>query len=177
MKALLRRKLVGVVLLVLASASAARGGEIPKGYRGVYQDAGASVRLELKESKAVLQVQGASYRADVEREDRAKLYEQLLKGKTFVYIPAPKRGEETMEVFWVIPAATGQKAEGGVTAYRAEVLYMRINREQPQEVSSLKVVFSRDGMVMLDTAARKWQVGWGAQAAEYDMRRVAAVKS
>ena len=158
--------------LVLLAVANARAGEIPKGYRGVYRDAASTVRLELKESKALLEVGGAAYKADVERESYAKVYEGLLKGKPFLYIPQPRGNAGTLEVYWVTPNLSTQKAEGGLTAYRADIIYMRLNREQPTEVASLKIVHSKDGMVMLDTVKRVWQAGWGAEFGEYDLRRV-----
>lgn len=166
-----RERLMTAALLFFVAAWA-RAGEIPKGYRGVYRDAAQTVRLELRESKALLEVNGAAYRADVERENYAKIYEGMLKGKPYLYIPQPRGKEEALEVYWITPKLSTQKMEGGLTAYRADIIYMRLNREQPTEVATLKIIHSKDGMVMLDTVKRVWQAGWGAEFGEFDLRRV-----
>jgi hypothetical protein len=176
MKTHMKRSAAMLAILLLIALPAS-GGEIPKGYRGVYASIDKRIRMELKESKATLDISGILYRADVEREDSAKIYEQLSKGRPYVYIQNPARGQNVLDVFWVTPELATQKAVGGLVAYRAHVLYMRLNREQPSDVPSIKIVFSKDGMVLLDAMTRRWQVGWGTEFAEHEMVRAASTRN
>lgn len=161
------------VLSSLLAAVPASADEIAKGYRGTYRDAGNTVRLELRKDKATLTAAGATRTAEFKRTDYTDAYEHLLKGKTFVYLVRAKSGANTFDVYWITPQASTRKEEGGLVAYRAQILYARINRDQPANVASLKVVHSTDGMVTLDTTTRRWQAGWGREAAEYEMLREA----
>ena len=164
------KRILAAAALSAAAAAPHRADEIARGYRGVYRDRSGAVRLELAKSKARLDAGGKTFDAEFKRAEVAQVYDLLLKGRAFVYLVKSPPGGDVFELYWVTPDASTRREGGGLVAYRAQVVRARVRRDQPTDVAALKVVFSTDGMVMLDTATRRWQVGWGREAAEYDLR-------
>lgn len=165
MKKLLKILTLGSVIL-LAQAC---GDEVPKSFRGNFQDNDSGTTLTLKASSGTFDT-GEGRILSASRSDLG--FEDLLAGKPGIYTRFNPVNQKIYEVYW-IQANEGTRDRGGdLEWFDAEILYFHMNIENEGPVEVIELIHAEEGTVMLDLKKKRWQMGWPADAPLLQMRRV-----
>jgi hypothetical protein len=104
-------------------------------------------------------------------------YKNTLKGESSVFISKPDPATDIADAYLVQIKPDTRHEEGGLIYYRGEIAYFEIDSRLEVPTNSLHVVYSADGLVMLDPLTQRFEIGWGAGQQEFVMTRVADPKS
>lgn len=170
MKSFSKWNLQSISQMALVAVVVALGacGEIPSAYRGYFRDNRNSTSLKMKANKGVL----TSPNEIIESKARALEFKHLLAGEAGIYVRANPTNEKLLDVFWIKPNMNTRQAAGGMVWYETDVYYSLFDARLKDKVSTIRLLHSGQGTVMLEEATELWQVGWPANPMEYEFTRI-----
>ena len=157
-----------IVLAIITSGVISACGGIPAAYRGKYLDPATGTKLELTRSSGTFESNGRALSAQTEVLD----FEKLLAAETGIYMDQDPNDAKYFKIYWIHPNITTRQEAAGLVWYQAEILYTAMDSTREQPVDQILIIYSKDGWIMLDLVRKKPQIGWSANPASYDMRRL-----
>jgi len=101
-----------------------------------------------------------------------KSYDAMAEGKAGIFVSTNPSNERMTDVFWVNPNLASKQAVEGFVWYQSEVIYTVMDAKREEKVPSIQLIHCRDGMVMLDIASKRMQLGCPAGPVNYNAIRV-----
>ena len=75
-------------------------------------------------------------------------------------------------VYWLNPNAASKQVVEGFVWYQSEVIYTIMDAKREDKAPGFQLVHCRDGMVMLDMASKRMQLGCPAGPVNYNLVRL-----
>lgn len=159
---------IQVLLATALTLSGVACNEIPKAYRGSFQDRATGTQLQLKASKGLITfTDGRSMQVKA----TALTFQGLSEGKTGIFVrPNPTHSQMT-EMFWVNPRISTRQENQGFVWFESEVLYTLMDNRSKEQISSFDIISCTNGTVMLDTTTQELEVGCPSGPMTFSMER------
>ena len=159
------KSILALALIILMQAC----GQIPSQYQGDYLDRSSGAQLNLAGNKGTLVSDGRTLMADAKPTDVKK----ISTGEGGIYIRPNPTNKDLLDVYWLNPKMATRQEESGLIWFDTEVLYGRFDKRVKDKVSTLKMIHSDQGNVMIDVPTGQWQVGWPAGSETLSFQRQA----
>lgn len=162
-------KLSKLLLLCAVVLTTVACGKIPEAYRGTFEDRDQGVKLTLGGGEGTLESTRDGRKLEAKAEDLT--FEGLTEGKPGIYVSTNPSNERMMDVYWVNPNLPTKQAVEGFVWYQSEVIYTIMDAKREEKVPNIQLIHCRDGMVMLDLATKRMQLGCPAGPVNYNAVR------
>lgn len=163
-------KLSKLLLLCAVVLTTVACGKIPEAYRGKFEDREQGAKLELTGTEGKLETKDGRV-LESKAEDMS--FEALSEGKQGIFVSTNPSNENMVDVFWVNPNLASKQAVEGFVWYQSEVIYTVMDTKREEKVPNIHLIHCRDGMVMLDMATKRMQLGCPEGPINYNMIRIA----
>lgn len=155
--------LIGVVVLSTVAC-----GKIPSAYQGDFVDAAQGAKVSLGGDSGTL---STSDGRALEAKANDLNFDNLQEGKVGIYLSQNSANGNLTDVYWIAPNMATKQEAAGLVWFSSEVMYTIMDSKREDKVASIEFFHCKDGMVMLDTSTKRFQLGCPAGPLHYNMVR------
>lgn len=162
-------KFVKILLLTVIATGSVACGKIPAAYQGVFVDQAQGVKITLTGSGGSIETNSDGRKFEAKAEEYT--FDNLMAGKAALYVGVNPSNQNMSDVWWINPdLATKQSVEGFVW-FQTEAIYTLLDTKREDKVPSVQFFHCRDGVMMLDVATKRVQIGCPAGPRYYNLVR------
>jgi hypothetical protein len=162
-------KLSKLVLLCAVVLTTVACGKIPSAYQGTFVDQEHGVKITLGSSDGTIETSADGRKFEAKAEEYS--FDVLVEGKAALYVGVNPANQNMSDVYWINPNMATKQSVEGFTWYQTEVIYTILDTKREDKVPSIQFFHCRDGMMMLDMATKRVQLGCPAGPKNYNVVR------
>ena len=155
--------LLGAVVLSTAAC-----GKIPSAYQGDFADSAQGAKLTLGGDSGKLTTSDGR---ELEAKADDLTFDKLQEGSTGIYLSKNSANDQLTDVYWIAPNMATKQTGGGLVWFTSEVIYTIMDAKRSDKVPNIEFFHCKDGMVILDSNTKRFQLGCPAGPVRYNMVR------